>query len=161
MGTSIFKKMTLTPAKPPVSSFGTSRIPAVANGNRGLCGCWGSSSINWCGTVSRWPAIGTSNIPESRVTGRARWGIVRKRRHGAVSCKWKNKCKLEKSCRCKLIYIKVELHCHETFVQHFFPSKLVCSRLMGNVFVLWDYGWKLALCYLQQQCTFIYMHCSI
>lgn len=75
----------------PVSSFGTSRVPAIANGNWWFWRCWGSCNSNLRSSVSRCPAVGPPHAAKWGVS-RCTWGgIIGKRRHASISCDTKMK----------------------------------------------------------------------
>lgn len=82
------------PLEPPISSFGTPWVPAVANGNWRLCGRWGSCNSSLSCSISRCPTVGSPNAPERSVAGCTRWRvvvvIVGKWRHGTITCWLKN-----------------------------------------------------------------------
>lgn len=69
----------------PVLSFGTSRVPAIANGNRWFGCCRGSCDSDLRCPVSRCPSVGPSHASKWRVS-RCPWGGIIGIWHASISC---------------------------------------------------------------------------
>lgn len=119
----------------PVSSFGTSRVPAVANGNWWFGCCRGSCDSDLRCPVSRCPSVGPSHASKWSVS-RCPWGGIIGNWHASISCEIKTNWKVRGWIYFMLTYI---MWTPRLQLNDLFSSQWKSTDLVGQLYLNSDW----------------------